>query len=348
MLDIQGARLGDAGAYALAAVVTANTTLTELNASYNDITEVGAAVLCKALERSHLQRLYLRGNCIGVGGATALSRVIRRTRHLCYIDVSNCSLRVRGVHALTDALIQRAQARMAKRLLQEAGAMAGGAWGFDAGGGPQTPFLAHAHVPAASNGGGSREAAGFGWLLGDPQHLLVTQNSTLRTDWGSLAAALRSSLRRAGGRGGSRRADDFSPARGEAVLSATSGTRRSSTAAEGASSTQGGVRRRHLQQPHRPLAGRLVQPGAVAAAEDDAHGAIGAGAGADAERTPGAQLHHDLGPDAPGARTHLHTAGATTSGNGGVGTPGLLIDDDDKLDIEIKVRLACNCSHRHY
>ena len=270
-LDLQGARLGDAGMHALAVVIASNTTLSELNISYNGITEVGAVVLCRALERSRLQRLFLRGNGIGFGGAAALSRVIRRTRHLCYIDVSNCSLRVRGVHSLTDALIQRAQARMAKRLLQEAGAAAATEWGaaMDA-----TTGLAHPHASAAAAAptGASREAAGFGWLWGDPQHLLVTANSTLRTDWGSLAAAVRSSLR-------SHHSFSPPPSRGAAGRRASAGVQGGGgAAATGGASTTSGPRRRRAGRDS--LAGASVAAPALARTQVDealVHGAAGEG-----------------------------------------------------------------------
>lgn len=284
-LDLQGARLGDAGAFALAAVVTANATLLELNVSYNDITDAGATVLCRALERSHLQRLSLRGNRIGVGGAAALSRVIRRTRHLAYIDVSNCALRVRGVHALTDALIQRAQARVARRLLHEAGVAAAAEWGGVAAAelGVATPHVAlpPAAIAAAAAAGSTRKAAGFGWLWGDPQHLLVTHGSTVKTDWGSLSAALSASLRRAA-RGGGVGGGDFSPAR-PALGQPNSRRRRDSHAVSGASGGAAGDAALLRSDPRRPsraaaTAATPATPAATGGAAEAAAAALAAAA----------------------------------------------------------------------
>ena len=58
-----------------------------------------------------VQKLLLRGNRIGVAGATALSRVICTTVSLSYLDVCNNSLRVYGVQQLLTALQVRRKAR---------------------------------------------------------------------------------------------------------------------------------------------------------------------------------------------------------------------------------------------
>ena len=312
-LDLQGARLGDAGAFALAAVVTANATLLELNVSYNDITDAGATVLCRALERSHLQRLSLRGNHIGVGGAAALSRVIRRTRHLAYIDVSNCALRVRGVHALTDALIQRAQARVARRLLHEAGIAAAAEWGGVAAAelGVATPHVAlpPAALAAAAAAGSTRKAAGFGWLWGDPQHLLVTHGATVKTDWGSLSAALSASLRRAA-RGGGVGGGDFSPSRPSLGQPSSSRRRRDSHAVSGASGGAGGDATLLRSDPRRPS-----RAAALAAAATQAPAApVATGGAAEAAMALAASATVPGGTGSPAA------SGAAVAGHWRLGT----------------------------
>ena len=115
-LDLQRARVGDAGCYALADALPWNTTLRELNISYNDIGERGAVTLARALERCvSLQHILLRGNKIGVLGATAFSRLLRRTPCISFLDLSNNYLRVKGVHELSRALVDRAHARLARR-----------------------------------------------------------------------------------------------------------------------------------------------------------------------------------------------------------------------------------------
>jgi hypothetical protein len=242
VLDLRSVGLGDSGFVALAEVLLSNSSIAELNVSYNELSESGASIFFKALEKSKVQRLYLRGNNLGIAGAASLSRVIRRTRHLSYIDVSNCGLRVHGVHLLTDALLQRAQARMAKRLAQEASVVgASGAW-------MPTPQVSSSPREEVGNGedafawalklprgvgGGRSSLTGLGWLWGEPQHLLVTADYTLRTDWGSLDSALRSSglhpLRTRG------RNASYSPPRSNAGSSGVRGGGNSSSSSSGAS-----------------------------------------------------------------------------------------------------------------
>lgn len=150
-------------------------------------------MLLKAVGKcASLQRLYLRSNRIGVTGAAALATVLRRTRCLSYVDVSANFLTTTGVRLVTQALLQRAQARLERRTRARAG------------GGAATPSTA---VAPAGSGGAARSSAsasagagggssssttrhlapgrGWGWLFGDASELIVTTNSIVRTNWAS-------------------------------------------------------------------------------------------------------------------------------------------------------------------
>ena len=203
-LDAHRARLGNAGCYVLADALLHNTTLGELNLNFNDIGDHGASALARGLERNHaLQRVLLRGNRISTAGAAALAKLLRRTRALCYLDLSNNLLRVRGVHELTHALVERAQARLSKRLAASAAAEASAAAAAAA---VSTTSGAEAEGrlrrgkqqrPPPLSGGPAlilppatpRSGSGLGWLWGGPEDLVVTNDSVVRTDWGSFASS---------------------------------------------------------------------------------------------------------------------------------------------------------------
>jgi len=129
-------RLAAPHAKAVAAALDGNTTIAELDLSYNNIDDEGVAALADALRRNRaLLRLDLRGNDIGAAGcaalasaladpagsaaltdlnlngnpigddgAVALADMLRVNTTLLDLDVGNCDVGVRGVVAVLSAV----------------------------------------------------------------------------------------------------------------------------------------------------------------------------------------------------------------------------------------------------
>ena len=129
-------RLAAPHAKAVAAALDANTTIAELDLSYNNIDDEGVAALADALRRNRaLLRLDLRGNDVGAAGcaalasalsdpageaaltdlnlngnpigddgAVALADMLRVNTTLLDLDVGNCDVGVRGVVAVLSAV----------------------------------------------------------------------------------------------------------------------------------------------------------------------------------------------------------------------------------------------------
>ena len=193
MLDCSAAKpLGNSGCYALANALLANRTLVELNLDYQAVGDQGAVILAASMEKSRLQRVYLRGNRIGVTGAIALARLLRKTKTLAYLDVSNNYLRVRGVNELTRALIMRAQSRMSANWAEERRAELNNAWlqhmqanvnDVDMQQTLPLPHIPEALRPRPKPISGILAGAGLGWLWGNASDLVVTSNYVVRTNF---------------------------------------------------------------------------------------------------------------------------------------------------------------------
>ena len=129
-------RLAAPHAKAVAAALDGNTTIAELDLSYNNIDDEGVAALADALRRNRaLLRLDLRGNDVGAAGcaalasaladpagaaaltdlnlngnpigddgAVALADMLRVNTTLLDLDVGNCDVGVRGVVAVLSAV----------------------------------------------------------------------------------------------------------------------------------------------------------------------------------------------------------------------------------------------------
>ena len=159
-LDVSGAAIGDAGAFALADGIAGGAALRELVVSAAGVGEAGAAAIFKAALRSlYLRRLDLSHNQIGLAGRAALLTLLRKTRALHDVDVRSCGLGSRGLREITSALLERATAREGRRAEREAA---------------RTGIAAPPYVPAAQKLG-SR----FDWLMGGfggDDKLVVTNN----------------------------------------------------------------------------------------------------------------------------------------------------------------------------
>jgi hypothetical protein len=116
-LDLSGCKVGNSGAIAVGDMLPMTTHLKILAMSSCEISEFGATALLRGVARAPiLQRLYLRGNRIGVGGAIGLAMVLRKTKTISFVDVSNNFLTTEGVRLVTQALLSRAQLRLARRV----------------------------------------------------------------------------------------------------------------------------------------------------------------------------------------------------------------------------------------
>jgi len=94
--------------------------LRALDLSSNDIGEHGAVALAKGLQRnSSVEKVILRGNRIGLAGASGLARVILKHPRLQVLDVCNNDLRVHGAQELMTAL-QHRQASRARQIAAQA------------------------------------------------------------------------------------------------------------------------------------------------------------------------------------------------------------------------------------
>eukprot|EP01132_Coremiostelium_polycephalum_P005189 gene5189-6460_t len=86
--------IGDAECSAIANMLIHNKSITLLNLSVNDITDIGAKLIASALkENKTLKILSLSHNFIGKEGLMALSEAIRSNRTLDFIDVSSQMVR---------------------------------------------------------------------------------------------------------------------------------------------------------------------------------------------------------------------------------------------------------------
>lgn len=184
-LDCDDVVLGDHGAHVLADLLPIASHLREVRLSRCGFSGVGgAAILRSAAQAPALQRLSLRGNPLGLAGATALAKVLRRTRTLAYIDVSHCALQRAGVNELTRALIFRAQRRLdrtRRQQLNAAGHAGAAPVGQDAGGRARAASSEDVEHPSAALTSGGVTV--WGLLFGDVSELVVTTDATVRTIW---------------------------------------------------------------------------------------------------------------------------------------------------------------------
>jgi len=152
-----------------------------------DISELGSTALLRGVARAPaLQKLFLRGNRIGVGGAIGLAMVLRKTRTISFVDVSNNFLTTEGVRLVTQALLSRAQARLARRA----------ALSSLSGGGSSNNSISSSSPGGGSGSGGAQHldpttdinsvtsGRGFGWLFGEVSGLVITTRSVVKTNWG--------------------------------------------------------------------------------------------------------------------------------------------------------------------
>ena len=93
-------------ATALAEAIRLNGTLTHLNLSRNDISDLGTEVICKALQSNHVMtHLILHGNTIGNSGAVALAEALKSpATQLSYLHLELCYITSLGVEILAVAL----------------------------------------------------------------------------------------------------------------------------------------------------------------------------------------------------------------------------------------------------
>jgi hemolysin III len=184
-LDLTGCKVGNSGAIAVGDMLPMATHLKVLAMSGCDISELGATALLRGVARAPaLQKLFLRGNRIGVGGAIGLAMVLRKTRTISFVDVSNNFLTTEGVRLVTQALLSRAQARIARR----ANAASLGAFTRT------TNSSSESNGNSISNNSISSTVSedlssvtsgrGFGWLFGEVSGLVITTRSVVKTNWG--------------------------------------------------------------------------------------------------------------------------------------------------------------------
>ena len=104
-LDLSGNRIGDSGAGSLSYALTVNVTLTDLDLSRNDIGASGAGSLSDALTvNTTLTDLDLSGNGIGDSGAAFLSEALTGNTTLTHLNLSLNEIDVPGACCLSKAL----------------------------------------------------------------------------------------------------------------------------------------------------------------------------------------------------------------------------------------------------
>ncbi|KJE97551.1 hypothetical protein CAOG_09082 [Capsaspora owczarzaki ATCC 30864] len=81
-LDLWSNQIGDEGAQAIAEALRANTTLTWLKLSYNQIGDAGAQAIAEALKvDKRMTLLFLHYNCIGIFGSQAIDKACQDKRN---------------------------------------------------------------------------------------------------------------------------------------------------------------------------------------------------------------------------------------------------------------------------
>ena len=104
-LDLSYNSIGDVFAASLSEALTANSSLTNLDLSYNSIGAVGAASLFQALTaNSSLTNLNLSDNSIGDDGAASLSQALTANSSLTNLNLSYNSIGADGAASLLQAL----------------------------------------------------------------------------------------------------------------------------------------------------------------------------------------------------------------------------------------------------
>ena len=97
--------IDDAAAAVLAAVLEANTTLTNLNLFNNNLGPAGAESLATALETNKtLTNLYLAGNNLGPAGAESFATVLKKNITLTHLNLSSNNLGPAGAESPARAL----------------------------------------------------------------------------------------------------------------------------------------------------------------------------------------------------------------------------------------------------
>ena len=93
VLDLSNKYLGLEGAVRLGEAVGANTSVTELNVSYNGLTPEAFAVLCQSLSRStSIEKIIFAGNPINDSSMVSVAALLRSNSILHSLSLYNCSL----------------------------------------------------------------------------------------------------------------------------------------------------------------------------------------------------------------------------------------------------------------
>jgi len=202
-LDFSGSKpMGDVLAYAMAELLAHNHTITHLNLSRAGISADGAIAVARAVERSPaLVSLVLRGNDVGTAGAAAFGRVIRRNKSLRFLDVSNCSLQLRGVHEITSSLKARAAELHLMSLREESaapataaapgeepaghrGTLGGGASSeASSSGTTSSSSLRTTLAAAAATSAAPKDIRSASWIWGGPQSVTLGGDRVVRAQW---------------------------------------------------------------------------------------------------------------------------------------------------------------------
>ena len=104
-LDLQGNNIGPTGAESLATALKTNTTLTHLDLSGNNIAPGGAVSLATALKtNTTLTNLDLQGNNIGPGGAVSLAAALKTNTTLTKLDLQGNNIGPFDAESLATAL----------------------------------------------------------------------------------------------------------------------------------------------------------------------------------------------------------------------------------------------------
>ena len=104
-LDLQGNNIGPAGAESLATALKTNRTLTNLNLRGNDVDPAGAEALATALKtNTTLTKLNLRGNNIDPAGAESLATALKTNTTLTNLDLRVNNIGPAGTESLATAL----------------------------------------------------------------------------------------------------------------------------------------------------------------------------------------------------------------------------------------------------
>ena len=104
-LDLQGNNIGPTGAESLSTALKTNTTLTHLDLSSNNIGPGGAVSLATALKtNTTLTHLDLQGNNIGPGGAVSLAAALKTNTTLTKLDLQGNNIGPFDAESLATAL----------------------------------------------------------------------------------------------------------------------------------------------------------------------------------------------------------------------------------------------------